>query len=76
WSRNVNMVGFLQSLGYRSIGEPYPAPGLRYPDGSRVYIQLLLRDLSDWVPGSWRKHGGSPQKLPTDTSTPPKSPAA
>jgi GNAT superfamily N-acetyltransferase len=71
WARNVNMIGFLESLGYQRVGEPYPAPGLRHADGSRVYIQLLLRDLTDWVPGSWRKPAQTPQG-----SGPPKSPAA
>ena len=55
WSRNVNMIQFLESLGYQQVGEPYPSPGLRYPDGGRVYIQLLVRDLGTWVVGSWQK---------------------
>lgn len=55
WSRNVNMIQFLQALGYRCVGEPYPNPGLRYPDGSRVYMQMVVRDLADWVPGCWQR---------------------
>lgn len=55
WARNENMVQFLEALGYKRMGEPYLSPGLRYPNGERVRMQLVVKDLSDWVPGSWKK---------------------
>jgi hypothetical protein len=54
WSENKTMIKFLSGLGYKLEGEPYLSPGLRYPNGDRVRMQLMLRDLGDWVPGSWR----------------------
>ena len=54
WSENKAMLKFAMNLGYRPEGKPHPAPGLRYPDGHRVSVQLMLRDLDDWEPGAWR----------------------
>lgn len=54
WSANENMIRYLGKLGYKRLGEPYLSPGLRYPDGSRVKMQLVVRDLDDWEPGAWR----------------------
>lgn len=54
WAANENMVRYLERLGYRREGRPYLSPGLRHLDGTRVRIQLMLRDLEDWVPGAWR----------------------
>jgi hypothetical protein len=42
-------------LGYRRHGEPYPLPGLRMADGSRVHIQMILLDLETWVSGAWKE---------------------
>ena len=53
WSANENMLRYLERLGYRREGKPYLSPGLRYPDGSRVSMQLVTRDLDDWQPGVW-----------------------
>jgi RimJ/RimL family protein N-acetyltransferase len=53
WSANENMVRYLEKLGYRRVGKPYRSPGLRHADGSRVSMQLVLRDLDDWEPGVW-----------------------
>jgi len=47
------------TLGYRRHGEPYPVQGLRMPDGSRVYIQMILRDFDTWVPGAWKQSAPS-----------------
>ena len=53
WAANENMLRYLEKLGYRREGKPYRSPGLRNPDGSRVSMQLVLRDLDDWQPGQW-----------------------
>lgn len=42
-----------RKLGYEIVGEAYPAPGGRMPDGQRMWLRLLVRDLSTWVPGAW-----------------------
>jgi hypothetical protein len=44
-----------QVLGYRRHGAPYPVQGLRMPDGSRVQIQLILRDFDSWQVGAWKR---------------------
>ena len=55
-AENHAMLDFAtERLGYRLIGEPYPVPGLRLPDGKRVYLRLAVRDLTDWVPFAWKQ---------------------
>jgi GNAT superfamily N-acetyltransferase len=55
WSENKTMLKFIAGMGYKLVGEPYLSPGLRYPNGDRVRMQLVTRDLDEWVPGSWRE---------------------
>jgi hypothetical protein len=55
WSSNEVMLKFAEGLGYVRSGKPYLSPGLRYPDGSRVSMQLMLCDLDPWVPGAWKE---------------------
>ena len=43
-------------LGYHLHGDPYYVPGMRGPDGKRLRIQMLKRELSDWEPGAWKQH--------------------
>jgi hypothetical protein len=56
WADNETMLKYVTgpALGYKPVGEPYWSPGLRYANGARVKMQLMVRDLSDWEPGAWR----------------------
>lgn len=52
---NTTMIDFItKRLGYELVGEPYLVQGGRLADGRRMYLRLVLRDLSDWVPGAWQ----------------------
>jgi hypothetical protein len=53
--------------GYTCSGAPYPAPGIRGPQGERMMIQLMLRDLSTWEPGAWRERRQSPEDIARQT---------
>jgi hypothetical protein len=54
WAANETMLRYAERLGYRREGKPYLSPGLRHVDGTRVRMQMMVRDLDDWVPGAWR----------------------
>jgi ribosomal protein S18 acetylase RimI-like enzyme len=42
---NERALALNKALGYEIAGAPWPAPGIRAPDGSRMHIQLLVRRL-------------------------------
>jgi len=49
---NPLMIRWLQDkLGYQLLGQPYHVPGLRGPDGKRLRLQMLTRDLLGWRSG-------------------------
>lgn len=55
-AENTNMIEFAtKKLGYVLVGEKYPIPGLRMPNGERVWMRIAVRDLTNWEPGSWMK---------------------
>jgi GNAT superfamily N-acetyltransferase len=55
---NAPMLGASTGrVGFEILDPPYPAPGGRMPDGRRMWLRLLVRDLSRWVPGAWQAPG-------------------
>jgi hypothetical protein len=46
YASNGRVHGLLRKLGYRGRGQAYPIPGLRARDGSRLYGQAVVCDLS------------------------------
>jgi hypothetical protein len=59
---NTQMIEFAEKvLGYQMIGKPYLCPGSRMPDGGRVWLRIMVRDLSEWVPGAWQKKRDKPR---------------
>jgi hypothetical protein len=46
YASNGRVHGLLRKLGYRGLGQAYPIPGLRARDGTRLYGQAVVCDLS------------------------------
>lgn len=52
-AENAAALSWVQkTLGYRTVGEPYYAMGLRDKNGKRLRIQLIVRELDEWVVGA------------------------
>lgn len=44
-----------KTLGYRAVGKPYYAMGLRDKYGKRLRIQMIIRELDSWEIGAWKR---------------------
>jgi hypothetical protein len=55
-AENSGMLDFVvNKLGYELVDPTYPLPGMRLKNGGRVWIRLITRDLTHWVPEAWLK---------------------
>jgi GNAT superfamily N-acetyltransferase len=45
FAENPRALALNKALGYEIAGSPWPAPGIRAPDGGRMHVQLLVRRL-------------------------------
>jgi hypothetical protein len=55
-AENVSTLRWVQvKLGYRAVGEPYYAMGIRDPNGKRMRIQAIIRELDNWEIGAWKR---------------------
>jgi len=71
---NEKMIDFaVHKLGYELVGEAYPVPGLRMPNGERVMVRIAVRDLTHWEPEAWLREK---EKARANKPKPPPEPAA
>jgi hypothetical protein len=56
-----------RKLGGQKHGAPYPLPGLRGKQGERLDAQAFTLDLTNWVPGAWKKPKRDTQPTVQDT---------
>lgn len=45
----------IRKVGGNMLGEPYPVPGLRGPEGERMRVQSFVLDMRNYVPGAWKQ---------------------
>jgi len=46
YATNLAVHRLLEKVGYRALGEPFPVPGVRTPEGARQLGQVVVCDLS------------------------------
>jgi GNAT superfamily N-acetyltransferase len=55
-AENTATLRWVQNkLGYRPIGEPYYAMGIRDHQGKRLRIQAIISELDEWEIGAWKR---------------------
>jgi hypothetical protein len=55
-AENTATLRWVQAkLGYRPVGKPYYAMGIRDQHGKRLRIQAIIRELDDWEIGAWKR---------------------
>jgi len=55
-AENASALRWVQAkLGYRAVGEPYYAMGIRGKNGKRLRIQAIIRELDNWEIGAWKR---------------------
>jgi hypothetical protein len=60
FSINTRTIKFWQkTLGLTLVGDPYPIPGLRTPQGERLTVMLGMRTLDTWNVGAWKEQAAS-----------------